>query len=62
MLFGRVTRVECAEVPSLPGLGIFLAGVQSILPRLQFSNHVLVLSQGFRRILFRKGRAGILFS
>jgi hypothetical protein len=39
MLFGRVTRVECAEVPTLPSLRILLARVKSILSGFQFSDH-----------------------
>src|SRR5262245_1122908 len=39
VLFGGGSRVERAEVSSLPRLGIFLAGIEPVLPRLQLSNH-----------------------
>jgi len=37
---GGRSRLERAEVPSLAGLGIDLAGIQAVLAGLEFSNHL----------------------
>ena len=52
VLFSRVTRVERAEVPALACLWILLARVESILPRFQFSDHLLMSSRKVPRELY----------
>jgi hypothetical protein len=36
----RSASLECAEIPALSGLRIFLAGIQSILTRSEFPDHL----------------------
>ena len=39
MFFSRSAGLERAQIASLAGAGILVAGINSILPVLQFSNH-----------------------
>ena len=39
MLLRLFALIECAQIAAFPALGIFLARVESILTRFQFSDH-----------------------
>jgi len=40
MLFSGCPRIKCSEILSFTCLGIFLAGVEPVFARLEFSNHL----------------------
>lgn len=39
VLFGCLARLESTEITPLSGLRVLLAGIQTIVARLKFSNH-----------------------
>jgi len=41
MLLGGLPRAESTEIFPAPGFWIFLARIQTVLPGLQFSNHIV---------------------
>jgi hypothetical protein len=40
MILRSASRLERSQIPALPGLGILLAGIQTILASLQLPNHL----------------------